>query len=152
LKPPPRPSTDPKLTWEAIVEANRAFYIFNHAIFDFDEGEFPFPGSYSPRVIPLTKTTTMIGRRGRDQSSHPDIDLREAPEDRLVSHEHAVLELQADGLYSVTDRSTNGTFVNADTKPAKQGVPIRINDGDRIYVGAWTRILFRAHKRRTDAK
>jgi hypothetical protein len=132
--------------WKAIVEANRAFYVFNHAFYEFADHEHQFPGEYPARVIALSKPTIEIGRSSKQRQIQPDIDLREPPpEDQLVSHRHAILELQSDGSYTLTDnRSANGTFLNAETKPIPPGVPVRIKDGDRIYVGAWTRIRFRA--------
>jgi hypothetical protein len=134
------------VNWEVTVEANRPFYVFNHAIYEFDEDDHEFPGSYPPRVIPLSGPIVVIGRRHRRPgAAYPEIDLREAPEDRLVSHMHAILDLQPDGTCTLTDReSANGTFINASTTPTRRDVPIQLSDGDRIYVGGWTRILLRA--------
>jgi hypothetical protein len=46
--------------------------------------------------------------------------------------------------------STNGTFVlrgdtavSDDIEPLAPGVPATLRDGDRIYVGAWTRLTVR---------
>jgi len=151
-RPPPEPAditgavapVDTEVEWEAVVEANRAFYVFNHAIYDFDGEEYEFPASVPPRVVALIGPTVTIGRSRVSPATHPDIDLRAGLEDRLVSHEHAVVELRADGTCVLTDpHSTNGTFVNDATKDLKRGTPIEVHDGDRIYVGAWTRILLR---------
>src|SRR5262249_44271881 len=71
--------------WEVTVEASRPFYVFIHAIYEFDEDDHEFPGSYPPRVIPLSGPIAVIGRRHRQRATHPEIDLREDPEDRLVS-------------------------------------------------------------------
>jgi pSer/pThr/pTyr-binding forkhead associated (FHA) protein len=65
----------------------------------------------------------------------PDTETDTSPPRRL----HAVLIRAADGSWSVLDPgSANGTQVNGAQIARDQQVPLR--DGDRIYLGAWTRI------------
>jgi predicted component of type VI protein secretion system len=74
----------------------------------------------------------------------PDIDLLGPPEDPGVSHLHALLIAQSDGSWSIVDLdSANGSLVNDDTNPLRPNVPRALADGDRVYIGAWTRITLR---------
>jgi hypothetical protein len=58
---------------------------------------------------------------------------------------HAVLLAQPDGGWALVDPgSTNGTTVNDDPAPIKTDIPVPLNDGDRIHVGAWTTITVHA--------
>jgi pSer/pThr/pTyr-binding forkhead associated (FHA) protein len=66
------------------------------------------------------------------------------PEDPGVSHQHAVLVQQPDGTWAVVDQnSTNGTTVNGSEEPIQPFVPVPLQDGDRVHVGAWTTITIR---------
>jgi predicted component of type VI protein secretion system len=56
--------------------------------------------------------------------------------DRFISGRHAVLRANEDAFY-LEDTSTNGTFVNARDRPLSQTGPIRLEDGDRIYIGEY---------------
>ncbi|MEU0839210.1 FHA domain-containing protein [Streptomyces sp. NPDC005962] len=85
-----------------------------------------------------------IGRRRHSTGEAPDIDLGRAPEDPGVSHQHAVLVQQPDGGWAVVDQdSTNGTTINGGEEPIQPYVPIPLQDGDRVHVGAWTTITVR---------
>ncbi|MEK8170834.1 FHA domain-containing protein [Streptomyces sp. M19] len=66
------------------------------------------------------------------------------PEDPGVSHQHAVLVQQPDGSWAVVDQdSTNGTTINLAEDPIQPFVPVPLQDGDRVHVGAWTTITVR---------
>jgi len=55
--------------------------------------------------------------------------------DASVSRHHALFEIGADDVVRLTDlKSTNGTYLNGRRIPAHK--PIRIEDGDRIQLGA----------------
>jgi predicted component of type VI protein secretion system len=56
--------------------------------------------------------------------------------DRVISGRHAVLHTDDDEFY-LEDTSTNGTFVNARDRPVSQTGPVRLQDGDRIYIGEY---------------
>mgnify|MGYP006189382631 CR=1 FL=1 len=72
---------------------------------------------------------TRIGR-------HPDQDMQIL--DRVVSKEHAHIERQADGRYSIRDNdSRNGTYVNGVLVQGMRG----LSNGDRITVGS-TEIVY----------
>lgn len=101
--------------------------------------------AYSPeQQRPLTGNQITIGRRRHSTGESPDIDLAVPPEDPGVSHQHAVLVQQPDGSWAVVDQnSTNGTTVNGAEEPIQPFVPVPLQDGDRVHVGAWTTITIR---------
>ena len=85
-----------------------------------------------------------IGRRSRSRGIDPDIDLTGPPEDPGVSHLHALLVGQDDGSWSIVDLdSANGVSVNDEPDPLRPNTPRPLADGDRVYLGAWTRITLR---------
>ncbi|PJE94199.1 hypothetical protein CUT44_28360 [Streptomyces carminius] len=98
--------------------------------------------AYSPEQrIQLTGPQVTIGRRRHSTGESPDIDLARPPEDPGVSHQHAVLVRQPDGNWAVVDQdSTNGTTVNGAEDPIQPFVPVPLQAGDRVHVGAWTTI------------
>ncbi len=103
------------------------------------------PTSGAPTVVALRGSTALIGRRSRSRNLNPEIDCSS---DGAISHNHAELARTGD-QWSVRDLgSTNGTYVGrpgADL-PA-QALPPRsahdLADDERIYLGAWTRIIVR---------
>ena len=103
------------------------------------------PPGGSPRVAALPGTTAMIGRKSTSRGISPEIDCGS---DGATSHRHAQLSL-ADDRWSVEDLgSVNGTFVGrpdgiypTDPLPANQ--PRALADDERVYVGAWTRVVVR---------
>lgn len=61
-----------------------------------------------------------------------------------MSHLHALLLAQEDGSWSIVDLgSANGSLVNDEPNPLPANVPRPLQDGDRVYIGAWTRITLR---------
>ncbi|MFJ2563931.1 FHA domain-containing protein [Streptomyces sp. NPDC087568] len=101
--------------------------------------------AYSPeQQRTLSGNQVTIGRRRHSTGDTPDIDLAVPPEDPGVSHQHAVLVQQPDGSWAVVDQnSTNGTTVNGSEDPIQPFVPVPLQDGDRVHVGAWTTITIR---------
>jgi hypothetical protein len=126
------------MAWEAVVEAERDYYDSG------DDHRVPFPAFYPRRVFPLDGPRLLVGRRSESRGIHPDIDLSGAPEDPGISRAHAMFEQMPDGAYAVLDPgSTNGTRLNDEPEPIEPGQPVPLRDGDRVYVGAWTRITVR---------
>ncbi|MBK3634504.1 FHA domain-containing protein, partial [Streptomyces sp. MBT97] len=101
--------------------------------------------AYSPeQQRTLTGNQFTIGRRRHSTGETPDLDLSVPPEDPGVSHQHAVLVQQPDGTWAVVDQnSTNGTTVNGSEEPIQPFVPVPLQDGDQVHVGAWTTITLR---------
>lgn len=146
--PPPVPASAPAKAaqpscWVAVVEADRAMWQSMQT--ENPDAAVAFPGETPGQPIELVGDTVLIGRRSDQGAVFPDIDLGStAHHDPGVSRKHATLHRQADGTWSVRDEgSTNGTRVNdgADPIPAGQLVPLA--DGDKLYVGAFTRITVR---------
>jgi predicted component of type VI protein secretion system len=70
-----------------------------------------------------------IGRAADNDWVLPD------PERYLSAH-HATIDYQG-GAYYLTDRSTNGVYVNDVDQPVGPGSPIRLYDGDRLRMGQY---------------
>lgn len=54
--------------------------------------------------------------------------------DNFVSSRHAKIRWAADGYY-LEDTSSNGTFLNAPDKLVSRTVPVKLQEGDRLYIG-----------------
>jgi hypothetical protein len=102
----------------------------------------PLPAVGLPRVFRLT-SPALIGRRSTSRRSAPQIDCGQ---DSGCSRRQAELTELA-GQWHLTDLdSANGTFV----APAGGDLPTQpiggrrpVGPDDRIYLGAWTRIVVR---------
>jgi hypothetical protein len=127
------------LAWEAVAEADRDYFDRVAA-----EG-VSFPAHCPPRLFVLAGDQVRIGRRSSSRGIQPEIDLTGAPEDSAISHLHCILIEEPDGTYSLVDPgSTNGTTLNDDPTPLMANHAVKLSDGDRIHVGAWTTITIRA--------
>jgi len=140
--PPPRPPLT-GVDWVAEVWIDPDWFTHQQAA-----GSCPTSGL--PTVVPLKGTVQLIGRRSSSRNINPEIDCSG---DGAISHRHAELSL-AGGQWSVKDLgSTNGTYVGApgtypdDQLPAQQRRELA--DDERIYLGAWTRVVVR---KATDAE
>lgn len=119
----------------AVITADRPYYESHYV------SEVAFPLGAPARTIELPPGPIHIGRRSRSRGTDPAIDLAGPPEDSAVSHTHASLLPRPDGSWELVDHgSTNGTYVNESPEPLPANQPRRVGPGDRIYVGAWTRI------------
>lgn len=132
---PQAPSGAPALTLVAVITADRPYYESHYV------SEVDFPLGAPARTIELPAGPVHIGRRSRSRGTDPGIDLAGPPEDSAVSHTHASLLPTADGAWELVDHgSTNGTYLNESPEPLAPNQPRPVGPGDRIYVGAWTRI------------
>lgn len=126
--------------WEAVVEADPDYFAY------FARGRvLTFPQAHPRRVISLAERCVAIGAPSRSAATRPAIDLAGPPDDEAVSEVHASLHRLDDGSYEVVDRgSLNGTRLNDyRNPPLAPGQAFPLNDGDRLYVGAWSRITIR---------
>lgn len=131
-------------TWTATIGPDRDYFMAMMQRSGPEAAGLNLP-AYSPeQQRTLTGNQVTIGRRRHSTGDTPDIDLSVPPEDPGVSHQHAVLVQQPDGSWAVVDQnSTNGTTVNGSEDPIQPFVPVPLQDGDRVHVGAWTTITIR---------
>ncbi|MGW3950566.1 FHA domain-containing protein [Streptomyces sp. NPDC004752] len=131
-------------TWTATIGPDRDYFMAMMHRSGPEAAGLNLP-AYSPeQQRALAGNQVTIGRRRHSTGDTPDIDLSVPPEDPGVSHQHAVLVQQPDGSWAVVDQnSTNGTTVNGSEDPIQPFVPVPLQDGDRVHVGAWTTITVR---------
>ncbi|MER6457467.1 FHA domain-containing protein [Streptomyces sp900105245] len=133
-----------RATWTATIGPDREYFMAMMHRSGPEAAGLNLP-AYSPeQQRTLTGNQVTIGRRRHSTGDTPDVDLSVPPEDPGVSHQHAVLVQQPDGTWAVVDQnSTNGTTVNMGEEPIQPFVPVPLQDGDRVHVGAWTTITIR---------
>ncbi|GAB1513222.1 FHA domain-containing protein [Actinophytocola sp. KF-1] len=142
--PVPADRLPEETTWTATVTADRAYYDSVMAVDGPDAAGIAFPPYCPDRHFPLAGKQVSIGRQSRSRGIQPDIDLIGPPEDPGVSHLHAVLLAGDDGTWSIVDLdSANGTVLNDEQNPLRPNTPRQLAEGDRVYIGAWTRITLR---------
>ena len=135
--PPQAPPVS--VTWSAVVSADRDYYDHIQAVNYADTEKITFPDGYQTRRILLDDKELLIGRRSDRQHVYPDIDLIGPPLDPGIHRRHAKLVPAPDGTWMVVDLGMeNGIMVNGHDVPAGDSVPLRA--GDRIHLGAWTKI------------
>jgi hypothetical protein len=105
----------------------------------------PLPSPGLPVVVPLKHQSILIGRASRSRNITPDIDLSS---DSGISRRHAQLTTDGKRWFVEDLGSSNGTYVGGSVdalpkQPIPQGQKKEINADDRIYLGAWTRIVVR---------
>ncbi|MEV8031860.1 FHA domain-containing protein [Streptomyces sp. NPDC086182] len=132
------------LSWSATIAPDREYFMAMMQRSGPEAAGLNLP-AYSPELQrPLLGNQITIGRRRHSTGESPDIDLSVPPEDPGVSHQHAMLVQQPDSTWAVVDQnSTNGTTVNGGEEPIQPFVPVQLQDGDRVHVGAWTTITIR---------
>ncbi|MFD5633895.1 FHA domain-containing protein [Streptomyces sp. NPDC127077] len=143
-QPPPQQQQQQSLSWSATIAPDREYFMAMMQRSGPEAAGLNLP-AYSPELQrPLLGNQITIGRRRHSTGESPDIDLSVPPEDPGVSHQHAVLVQQPDSTWAVVDQnSTNGTTVNGGEEPIQPFVPVPLQDGDRVHVGAWTTITIR---------
>ncbi|WP_327246302.1 FHA domain-containing protein [Streptomyces sp. NBC_01320] len=130
--------------WTAVIAPDREYFLAMMQRSGPEATGLNLP-AYSPEQrLPLIGNQVTIGRRRHSTGESPDVDLSVPPEDPGVSHQHAVLVQQPDGSWAVVDQnSTNGTTLNGAEDPIQPYVPVPLQDGDQVHVGAWTTITIR---------
>ncbi len=128
--------------WIVVVEVDAQWFALKGALAD-----VPCPTS-SSSTVPLSNHTALIGRSSASRGVRPEIAL---DADTGVSRRHAQFVRDGDNLTVVDLSSTNGTYVVAAgaepddaTAALVPGMPNELHDGDRVYVGAWSRLTVRA--------
>jgi hypothetical protein len=124
-------------TWELVIEAAREY----HA--RFAVAGVVFPEDLAAQCVALVTAELQIGRRDEDPDATGASQITGAAHDPALSRRHAVLRRHEDGSYVIEDLgSTNGTEVNGRQIAAHE--VIRLADGDRVHVGAWTSLTIRS--------
>jgi serine/threonine-protein kinase len=134
----PHPARRAPVTWTAVVTADRDYYDHIRAVDERESGEIRFPDDFPERRIPLTGAELLIGRSSKSMGISPEIDLIGPPRDPGVHRMHAKLVPAPDGWTVVDLGMVNGITVNGRDVPKGAAVPL--HPGDRIHLGAWTKI------------
>jgi hypothetical protein len=104
----------------------------------------PMPSVGLPDIVGLVKPANLIGRVSHSRGIFPDIDCEL---DSGCSRRHAMLTTDWTRWWIEDLNSANGTFVGSPAGPLPaMPIPqgrVELTDGQRIYVGAWTRIVIR---------
>jgi hypothetical protein len=130
--------------WRVMVEVDPSWYALKGALAD-----QPCPAPLT-LAVPLVRSTALVGRSSASRGVHPDVAL---DADRGVSRRHAQFVRDGDQLTVVDLSSTNGTYVieagaqpSEVTEPLVPGVPVVVQPGDRVYLGAWSRLTVLAQR------
>jgi hypothetical protein len=131
----PSPSTSTPTAWVAEVWIDPDWYAVQSA-------EDPMPPAAAPTVFPLA-SPALVGRHSESRNIHPQVDCGA---DSGCSRRQAELT-ELGGQWYITDLdSANGTFVAPAGDPLPEN-PVSgktpVGPDDRIYVGAWTRLVVR---------
>lgn len=134
--------TESKVGWIVVVEVDPRWYALKGTLAD-----QPCPPT-SSSTVPLSNHTALIGRSSASRGLRPEVAL---DADTGVSRRHAQFVRDGDSLTVVDLSSTNGTYVvTTESEPDDAtvalvpGVPTELRDGDRVYVGAWSRLTVRS--------
>ena len=135
---PPAAAPDGTAEWVAEVWIDPDWYVAQ-GVTD------PLPSAGEPAVVPLAERTVLVGRTSTSRNIHPQIDCSA---DSGVSRRHAQLSTDGQRWWVEDLQSSNGTYVGGageplPTTPVPPGQRVELADDDRVYVGAWTRIVVR---------
>ena len=137
----PAPHLGSNVKWVVVVEVDREWFGLKGSLAD-----QPCPPA-SSSTIALTQHTALIGRSSQSRDIHPEIAL---DGDTGVSRRHAQLVRSGDDLAVLDLSSTNGTYLvrvgsdpTEETAAVEPGLSTPLHDGDRVYVGAWSRLTIR---------
>ncbi|THI97097.1 FHA domain-containing protein [Nocardioides sp.] len=103
------------------------------------------PSAGVPTVVPLKSRSILVGRTSRSRGIHPDIDLGT---DNGISRRHCQLTTDGSRWWVEDLGSSNGTYVGSSVGPLPEdpidpGEKHEIRADDRLYLGAWTRLVVR---------
>ncbi len=125
--------------WVAEVWIDPAWY-------QAQESPDPLPSAGLPDVVALTGSSSLVGRVSQSRNIHPEIDCGT---DSGVSRRQSQLTTDGSRWWVEDLESANGTFVGPSSgalpeDPIPVGAKQELAPNDRIYVGAWTRIVIRS--------
>jgi hypothetical protein len=138
--PPPAsaPGNAAPFDWVVEVWIDPAWY-------EAQESPDPMPSPGLPVVVPLRARSVLVGRTSASRNIHPEIDCET---DSGVSRRQAQLTTDGTRWWVEDLESANGTFIGAAAgavpeDPIPVGIKRELNPDDRVYVGAWTRLVIR---------
>lgn len=127
--------------WLVVVEVDPEWHRLKGELAD-----QPIPQA-STSTVQLATHAALVGRSSQSKVVHPEVAL---DGDTGVSRRHAQLITEGESLRVIDLSSTNGTYVvtgtdtpTDDLDPIEASIPVELHDGDRVYVGAWTRLTVR---------
>lgn len=135
LDAPPVPGDD---TWVAEIWVDPDWYAH-------ERPEDPMPSAGLPGLVTLRQRSLLVGRPSQSRNIRPDVDCGSDPG---VSRRHCQLTTDGQRWWVEDLGSSNGTFVAPageplPDNPLTQGVRKEIEEGDRVFIGAWTRLVIR---------
>ena len=103
------------------------------------------PSAGLPGLVPLRERSVLVGRPSVSRNIHPQVDCGT---DSGVSRRHCQLNTDGQRWWVEDLQSANGTYVSkpgepVPTTPIPVGQRRELEDGDRLFLGAWTRIVIR---------
>ncbi|MEO5608278.1 MAG: FHA domain-containing protein [Ornithinibacter sp.] len=109
------------------------------------ESEEACPSPGLPVIVVLAAKSVLIGRPSTSRNIHPEIDCTG---DSGVSRRQAQLSTDGQRWWVEDLQSANGTFAGPASGPLPSdqlppGQRRELSEDDRIYVGAWTRLVVR---------
>ncbi|TWD79348.1 FHA domain-containing protein [Kribbella amoyensis] len=109
------------------------------------QSDDPCPSPGLPVVVPLADKSILIGRPSKSRGITPQIDCGD---DTGVSRRQAQLSTDGQRWWVEDLQSSNGTYVASSAGPLPEdpippGQRRELKEDDRIYVGAWTRLVVR---------
>jgi hypothetical protein len=135
LAAPPVPGDD---AWVAEIWVDPDWYAH-------ERPEDPMPSAGLPGLVTLRQRSLLVGRPSQSRGIRPDVDCGSDPG---VSRRHCQLTTDGQRWWVEDLQSSNGTFVGAagealpDT-PLTPGVRRELEENDRVFIGAWTRLVIR---------
>lgn len=132
----PAPETDG--SWVAEVWIDPDWYAVQNSA-------DPLPSAGLPEVVVLRRRSVLVGRTSRSRNITPEIDCES---DTGVSRRQAQLTTDGTRWFVEDLDSANGTYVAPSsgplpTRPITPGQRVELDPDDRVYLGAWTRIVVR---------
>ncbi len=138
---PPTPMPVGGPDWLVVVEVSPEWYALKGSLAD-----QPCPPP-STSTIRLVGHTSLVGRTSQSKGIRPEVAL---DQDTGVSRRHAQFVRDGEHMTIVDLSSTNGTSVvyhgeapSDDTPAITPGVATAIDDGDAVFLGAWTKLTLR---------
>ncbi len=135
LPTPPVPGPD---QWVAEIWIDPDWYAAQ-------QPEDPMPSAGLPGLVVLRERSVLVGRPSVSRGIHPQVDCGA---DSGVSRRHCQLTTDGQRWWVEDLQSANGTYTSPagealPTDPIPAGQRRELADGDRVYLGAWTRIVVR---------